>query len=180
MSVRAVLVGLPGAGKTAVGRRLAKILAVPFADSDELVEAETGRTVAELFAERGEPAFRGAECTAVLNALATFDGVVSLGGGALGTAEIRAALAGERVVWLRARLETLIARVGPATTRPLLATDPPARLAALAAEREPLYAAVAGVAVDTDDRTTGQVAAAIAARLHDWEIAAGAGVEAAP
>jgi shikimate kinase len=172
MTVKAVLVGLPGAGKTTTGRRLAKILAVPFADSDDLVETATGRTVAELFAERGEPAFRAAEQAAVADALARFHGVLSLGGGAVGQAGVRDALAaaGVPVVHLTATLATLVERVGDTGHRPLLAGDPAGRLAALAAERGPLYAAVATLAVGTDGRTPSQVAATIAARLHELEV----------
>jgi len=172
MTPKAVLVGLPGTGKTSTGRRLAKILAVPFADSDELVEAAAGRSVAELFATEGESAFRAAERAAVVAALAGFEGVLALGGGAVGTAELRAALSGSAVpvVLLRASAATLLERLGDATSRPLLADDPPARLAALTAEREPLYAEVMTLAVDTDGRTPSQVAATIAARLHELEV----------
>jgi shikimate kinase len=172
VSPKAVLVGLPGTGKTSTGRRLAKILAVPFADSDELVEAAVGRTVAEVFEADGEAAFRAAERAAVVEALAAFDGVLALGGGAVGTAEIRAALlaSGAPVVLLRGTTATLLARIGDGATRPLLAADPAGRLAALAAEREPLYAEVATLAVDTDERTPGQVAATVAARLHELEV----------
>ncbi|HVU93236.1 MAG TPA: shikimate kinase [Jatrophihabitans sp.] len=175
MTPKAVLVGLPGTGKSSTGRRLAKILAVPFADSDELVEATAGRTVAEIFAERGEPAFRAAEQAAVVGALAGFDGVLALGGGAVGTAAVRDALAasGVPVVHLTATLATLADRIGDADHRPLLAGDAAARratLAALAAERAPLYAAVATLAVATDGRTPVQVAATVAARLHELEV----------
>jgi shikimate kinase len=163
-----VLVGLPGAGKSATGRRLAKILAVPFADSDDLVERATGRTVAELFAGSGEAAFRAAEEAAITAALGEFSGVLALGGGALTTPTTRTALRGSGVpvVLLRAALATLGARVGTGQTRPLLAEDPPARLAQLADARAPLYDDVATFAVDTDGRTAAQVAATIAARLH--------------
>lgn len=169
MSPRVVLVGLPGAGKSTTGRRLAKILGVPFADSDDLVEASTGRTVAEIFAADGEPAFRRLEAAAVTEALTGFDGVLALGGGALTTAAVRDAVAGSgvAVVLLRAPLETLASRVGDGRTRPLLADDPAARLAALAEQREPLYRAAATFTADTDNRTPGQVAAQIAARLHE-------------
>jgi shikimate kinase len=168
MSPRVVLVGLPGTGKSSTGRRLAKMLAVDFADSDDLVEARTGRTVAAIFAESGEAAFRAAEAEAVQAALATFDGVLALGGGALTSASTSAAVSASRVpvVQLRAALETLTERVGDARTRPLLAVDPPARLAALATARDAAYRAVATFGVDTDERTAGQVAAQIAARLH--------------
>jgi shikimate kinase len=168
MSPRAVLVGLPGTGKSTTGRRLAKILVVGFADSDELVEAAEGRSVAAIFADSGEPAFRALESQTICTALADFDGVLSLGGGALGAERTRTALktSGVPVVLLRAPLATLADRVGDARTRPLLANDTAGRLAAMAEEREPIYASIATLTVDTDDRTPGQVAAHIAARLH--------------
>jgi shikimate kinase len=171
MSPKAVLIGLPGTGKTTTGRRLAKILAVPFADSDELVEAAAGRTVADFFAESGEAAFRAAESAAVTAALAEFPGVLALGGGALGNADTRAALAdaGVPVVLLRAALGALAARVGDGASRPLLSADPRGRLAALAAERAPTYEEVATFAVETDHNSPAHVAAAIAARLHERE-----------
>jgi shikimate kinase len=169
MTPRVVLVGLPGAGKSTTGRRLAKILAVPFADSDDLVEAADGRTVREIFAESGEPAFRTAECAAITAALAGFDGVLALGGGALTHPDTRAAVAGSGVpvVVLRAALETLGVRIGDGQSRPLLAADPAGRLAQLEVERAPLYAELADLTVDTDGRTPGQIAATVAAKLHD-------------
>jgi shikimate kinase len=172
MTPRVVLVGLPGSGKTSTGRRLAKILAVPFADSDELVETATGRPVTALFAEVGEAGFRAAEQRAVAAALHDFDGVLALGGGAVGSPDTRAALmrSPAPVVQLRARLETLHGRVGSGQTRPLLTSDPQARLRELAAERAPLYDEVATFSVPTDGRTPGQVAATVAARLHELEV----------
>ncbi len=172
MTPKVVLVGLPGTGKSTTGRRLAKILAVPFADTDELVEAATGTPVPALFAEAGEARFRAAEQAAIVQALDDFEGVLALGGGALGSADTRAALAAAAVpvVQLRARLDTLGARVGDGRTRPLLAGDPQGRLAVLAAERGATYAALATMTVDTDGRTPGQVAATIAARLHEQQV----------
>lgn len=167
MSPRVVLVGLPGTGKSTSGRRLAKILVLPFADSDDLVETAEGRSVREIFAELGEPAFRAAEARAIAAALSDFDGVLALGGGALTSAATRGALAasGVPIVLLQATLVTLGKRVGDARTRPLLADDPIARLADLDRERGPLYAEVATMTVDTDGRRAGQVAATVAARL---------------
>lgn len=169
MTPRAVLIGLPGAGKSSTGRRLAKIIKTDFADSDDLVEARDGRTVRRIFAESGEPAFRAVEAAAIASALAEFAGVLSLGGGSLTTPAVREALddSPAPVVLLLAGLDTLGARVGDARTRPLLRDDPAARLAELAAAREPVYRAVATLSVETDGRTPGQVAATIAARLHE-------------
>jgi len=169
MTPKVVLVGLPGSGKSTTGRRLAKILAVPFADSDDLVEHCAGRSVREIFAGSGEAEFRRIEAVAVLAALTQFEGVLALGGGALSAAETRDALAASRipVVSLRAPLATLVLRVGDGHTRPLLAGDPAARLAALAEQREPLYREVATFTVDTEHRTPARVAATIAARLHE-------------
>ena len=170
MSPRVVLVGLPGAGKSTSGRRLAKILCVPFADSDDLVEAAEGRTVREIFAESGEAVFRAAEHAAIAACLiGEFDGVLSLGGGALSYEPTRRAVveSGVNVAVLHAPMPTLLARVGDARTRPLLRDDPPARLAELAAARQPVYDEVATLSVDTDERTPGQVAAHLASRLHE-------------
>lgn len=154
----AVLVGMPGSGKSTVGRRLAARLGVPFADSDDLVVAATGRSVAALFAE-SEARFRAAEATAILDALDGFDGVLALGGGSLLSAAVRSALTTTPVpvVLLRAGLDTLAARVGDAADRPLLVGDPRARLAHLEAERAALYAAAAARVVDTDGRTVDEV-----------------------
>ena len=169
MPPRAVLVGLPGTGKSTTGRRLAKILAVPFTDSDDLVEAAQQMSISAIFADRGEAGFRAAEAVAIAGALAEFGGILSLGGGALTTAATREAIAasGVEVVLLRGSLQTLLARVGDAHSRPLLVSDPQGRLASLAADREPVYAQLATLTVDTDNRTPGQVAAQIAARLHE-------------
>ena len=169
MSPRVILVGLPGTGKSTSGRRLAKVMCVDFADSDELVEAAEGRDVRAIFAESGEGEFRAAEHRAISSCLGGgFDGVLALGGGALTHEPTRTAIAGSGVVVavLRAPLEVLLSRVGDAHTRPLLTADPATRLARLAEERQPLYDSVATLEVDTAARTPGQVAAHIAARLH--------------
>jgi shikimate kinase len=173
VSPKVVLVGLPGAGKSSTGRRLAKILAVPFADSDALIEAREGHSIAELFATRGEPECRRIEAEVVAAAMHDFAGVLSLGGGALTHAGTRAVLADGAVpvVYLRATLDTLAVRVGDGESRPLLAGDPRGRLAELAAARLPVYESVATFAVDTDGKAPGPVAATIAARLHDLEVA---------
>ncbi|HEY3089735.1 MAG TPA: shikimate kinase [Jatrophihabitantaceae bacterium] len=173
MSPRAVLVGLPGTGKTTAGRLLAQRLGVPFADSDELVEARAGRSVREIFDRDGEGAFRTAEAEAIAVALREFDGVLALGGGAILAAATRTALVESdvAVVLLRADLSVLLQRMGPARERPLLAADPPGRLAALAAQREPLYRSVATTVVDAGHGSAAEVAAAIEDALAEpaWQ-----------
>jgi shikimate kinase len=177
MTPKAVLIGLPGSGKSTAGRRLAKILAVEFADSDELIERRCGRAVTAIFASDGEQRFRAVEEQVIVEALGRFDGVLALGGGALGTAGVREALSAcaVPVVLLEAPLSTLRTRVGDGGTRPLLAGDPAARLAALAQEREPAYRRAATVSVDTAGLTPGQVAARVAARLHARAVQARSG-----
>jgi shikimate kinase len=169
MTPRAVLIGLPGTGKTSAGRQLAKRLDVPFADSDDLIEQRAGRSVRAIFEQDGEAGFRQAEAEVIGAALTAFDGVLALGGGAVLAAETREALAASRVpvVWLRAELPTLALRVGRAQDRPLLTGDPVGRLAALAAERQPLYESVATVVVDADQRGPKRVAAAVAGALAE-------------
>jgi shikimate kinase len=167
MSPRVVLVGLPGAGKSTVGAELAKLLAVPFADTDDLVLEMTGRSVPEIFAEDGEGAFREIEAAAIADALLDFDGVLALGGGAVTTDAVREELqsAAVPVALLTAEQAVLLARLAGTGHRPLLSGDTAARLADLAADREPLYAEVATLTVETDFATTGEVAAEIADRL---------------
>jgi shikimate kinase len=167
MAPRAVLIGLPGVGKSTVGRRLARALAVPFADSDDLVERSAGRSVAEIFDRDGEPAFRRLEAAAIGQALTGFDGVLALGGGAVGSSETRQALLDSPapVLLLTANPADLLARIGDTRHRPLLADRPAARLAELAAAREPLYRQLAGVTCDTSGRPIAAVVAELAAML---------------
>lgn len=144
-----------GVGKSTVGLALARRLGWQYLDSDEQVMQHTGRTVAELFAERGEAAFRAEERRALVEAVAT-DGpaVVSVAGGAVLDPGNRHLL-GEAgtVVWLRAAVGTLAARVGTGEGRPLLGDDPAAALALLDEERRPLYAGLADLVVDVDHVT---------------------------
>jgi shikimate kinase len=167
MSPRAVLVGLPGAGKTTSGRRLAGRLHVSFSDSDALIEERAGIPIAEIFSTQGEEAFRALEAEVITDALKSFDGVLSLGGGAVLNADTRAALArsGVPVILLRSSLRTLSRRVGDGRGRPLLAGNPTAALGKLAQAREPLYREVATHVVSTDHRTSSRVSAEIAELL---------------
>jgi shikimate kinase len=162
-----VLVGMPGAGKTTVGRRVAYRLGVDFLDADDAIERRAGRTVREIFSTDGEAAFRAQEATVVAVVFDSFPGVFALGGGALldqGTRTRLRALAtsGTVVALLTASLPVLQQRVGDGTRRPLLAGDVRVRLAALVEERAALFAEVATLTVDTDGLDRQQVAARIA------------------
>ena len=152
-----VLVGAPGAGKTTVGRIAAERLGVGFRDTDVDVEQLAGKSVADVFYDDGEPAFRDLEKRAVAAALAEHEGVLSLGGGAVLDAGTRALLAEQQVVLLQVGLADAARRVGLSRDRPVLALNPRAALHRLMAERAPLYEQVATVRVDTDGKTVQQV-----------------------
>jgi shikimate kinase len=153
-----VLVGAPGAGKTSAGRLLAAALGVEFRDTDSDIEATAGKPIPEIFIDEGEEHFRTLEREAVATALASFDGVLALGGGAILAAENRAALAGHAVVHLSVELPDALKRIGLGTGRPVLAMNPRATLKHLLDQRRPLYTEVATAMVVTDGRTPAQVA----------------------
>jgi len=147
-----VLVGLMGAGKTKIGRRLAARLNLPFFDSDEEIEAAAGEAIEEIFRHRGEAVFRDGERRVIARLLKGPVHVLATGGGAFMDAETRAAIARHGVsVWLRADLDVLLARVSRRSNRPLLKTpDPRAVLAELIERRNPIYAE-ADLAIDSGD-----------------------------
>jgi shikimate kinase len=144
-----VLVGMMGAGKTAIGTALARNLAVPFLDSDDEIVKAASRTIAEIFERDGEPFFRARESQVIGRLLTGAPCVLSTGGGAF-MSEANRSMIRERglSVWLRAELDLLWNRVRHKTTRPLLRTaNPRETLAALYAQRTPVYA-LADIAVD--------------------------------
>jgi len=147
-----VLIGLMGAGKTKIGRRLAARLNLPFSDSDEAIEAAAGETIEEIFANRGEAVFRDGERRVIARLLAGPVHVLATGGGAFMDPATRQIIAARGVsVWLRADLDVLFARVSRRTNRPLLKTpDPRAVLAELIERRYPIYAE-ADVTIDSGD-----------------------------
>ncbi len=135
-----VFCGTAGSGKSTVGTLVAKALGRPFIDTDREVELATGRSVAEVFADEGEAAFRVRERAAVRRALDDErPSVIALGGGALEHDDTYDDVRQETLVWLHAPVATLAARIGASITRPLLAGDPLARLRELAARREARY-----------------------------------------
>jgi shikimate kinase len=146
-----VMVGMMGAGKTAVGRALAARLNAPFLDSDAEIQAAANMSVPEIFARDGEAFFRDKETQVIRRLLKEERGVLSTGGGAFLAAENRAMISRRGVaVWLRADLDVLWNRVRHKDTRPLLRTrDPRATLGALYTARVPLYGE-ADLVVDSD------------------------------
>ena len=160
-----VLVGLPGAGKSKVGRLLAERLCVDHIDTDALVVEREGRPIADIFATDGEAAFRVMETEAVADAL-THDAVVSLGGGAAATPAVRNLLSGRTVVYSDAPHDELVRRTASKNHRPLLAKDPSGTLARLRTEREPHYRAVATIVVESGPGPVDDVVTAIAQQLE--------------
>lgn len=163
---RVVLVGPPGAGKSTIGRKLARELGVELYDTDAGIEKETGRTIPEIFAEDGEPEFRKIEERVVRRAVLAERGVVSLGGGAVLSANTRDLLRGRTVVYLEISVAEGLRRTGASTQRPLLnGADPGAKYRELMRTRRPLYREVATVRVRTDGRSPGRVVRMIMTKL---------------
>ncbi|KUH97810.1 shikimate kinase [Mycolicibacterium acapulense] len=170
MAPRAVLVGLPGSGKSTIGRRLAKALDLSMLDTDAAIEETTGRTIADIFATDGEQEFRRIEEEVIRSALRTHEGVLSLGGGAVTTPGVREALAGHTVIYLEISAAEGVRRTGGSTVRPLLeGGDRGEKFKALMSERVPLYRQVATLRVNTNRRNPGAVVRYIVARLENPE-----------
>jgi shikimate kinase len=172
MAPRAVLIGLPGSGKSTIGRRLAKSLGLSLLDTDAAIEETTGRTIADIFSSDGEQEFRRIEEDVIRAALQSHDGVLSLGGGAVTTAGVRDALAGHTIVYLEISAAEGVRRTGSSpTVRPLLdGGDRNEKFKALMAERVPLYRRVATIRVNTNRRNPGAVVRHIVDRLENRDV----------
>ncbi len=167
-STNLFLVGPMGSGKTTIGRQLAKSLGKTFIDSDHEIEARTGADIPWIFDIEGEAGFRRRE-QAVIDELTRRHGIVlATGGGAVLSAENRRHLAARGIViYLRASIDQQLRRTAKDRNRPLLQTeDPRARLAALLAQREPLYREIANLVVDTDNRSIRSTVNAILKQLR--------------
>lgn len=159
-----VLVGMMGAGKSSVGRALAAKLDRPLLDSDDLVEAQTGRTVRHIFQDDGEAEYRRIESEVLRGILAEpTPSVVAAAGGIVLSADNRAALRASRcqVVWLLADVDVLVQRVRHGGHRPLLDDDPEGTLRRMFDDREALYREVADAIVSVDNRSVNDVAQAV-------------------
>lgn len=176
------MVGPPSSGKSTIGRALAERLGTDFVDVDEVIEARTGKTIGEIFATDGETAFRALETASTLEILTELSegggaiapaasdkslvrSVVSLGGGAVTSADIRAALKPYDVVWLQVGIAAAAERIGLNTARPLLLGNVRGQLIKLMREREPLYAEVATISLTTDHREPAELVASIIEQL---------------
>ena len=167
MAPKAVLVGMPGSGKSTIGRRLAKALELPLLDTDAKIVETTGRTIAEIFVA-GEPEFRRIEEEVVRAALAEHDGIISLGGGAVTSPGVREALAGHTVIYLEISAAEGVRRSTGGVVRPLLAgNDPAQKYRDLMTQRVPLYRRVASMRVNTNRRNPGAVVRHIVSRLEN-------------
>ncbi|GAY18516.1 shikimate kinase [Mycobacterium sp. shizuoka-1] len=168
MAPKAVLIGLPGSGKSTIGRRLAKAMGVAMLDTDAAIEEKTGRTIADIFATDGEPEFRRIEEEVIRDALQTHDGILSLGGGAVTSPGVRDALAGHTVIFLEISAAEGVRRTSGNTVRPLLSgPDHAEKYRALMNQRVPLYRRVATIRVNTNRRNPGAVVRHIITRMEN-------------
>ena len=137
-----VLVGMMGAGKSSIGRRLALRLGIPFVDADVEIEKAAGMTINDIFAVRGETEFRTGEARVILRLLESGPQVLATGGGAFTNPDTRSAIGAKGIsIWLKAEFDVLMKRIRRRHDRPLLKTDDPgATLRKLIEERDPVYA----------------------------------------
>src|SRR5947199_7268427 len=171
-----VLVGMMGAGKSTIGRRLAARLHLPFQDADAEIElAHAGMTIPEIFASHGEPYFRDGETRVIARLLDNGPGVLATGGGAFMRQETRKRIGDKAVsLWLKADADTILKRVKRRADRPLLQTaDPAATIGRLIEERHPVYA-LADITIASRDVLHEKIVEECIAALHAYLRNAGA------
>ncbi|MBC7463364.1 MAG: shikimate kinase [Actinobacteria bacterium] len=167
MAPQFVLIGPPGAGKTSIGRHLARAMKMDFADTDSIIEEEQGKSIAQLFIDDGEPFFRQIEERVCLETLQDFAGVLSLGGGAVLSANVAAAIenCGSNVIFLDVTLAVAAPRIGFNRDRPLLLGNPRQQWQKLMDERRPIYESLATLRIMAGDRSVSEVVNEIVAMV---------------
>jgi shikimate kinase len=174
-----VLVGMMGAGKSSIGRRVALRLGIAFVDADAEIEKAAGMSITDIFAIRGEAEFRAGEARVIARLLEGGPQVLATGGGAFANAETRAAIAAKGIsVWLKADFDVLMKRIRRRHDRPLLKTDDPgATLRRLMEDRDPTYA-LADITVQSrdvlHDKIVDEIVSALADQLGTSDATAGA------
>jgi shikimate kinase len=161
-----ILIGPPGAGKTSVGKALAKKLSLNFLDSDKVVEEKSGKSIPEIFITDGEPAFREMERAVVIDLIENQDGVIALGGGSVMDLEVsKRLLPMANVVFLDVSISNAAPRVGFNRDRPLLLGNPRQQWIALMEKRRSTYEALAKARVSTDNKKPVEVVEEIVKEL---------------
>ena len=154
-----MLIGPPGAGKSSIGKSLAKRMNLNFIDTDELIENRSGKKISDIFLEDGEAGFRALEKESVLEALRQSDSIISLGGGAVLDSETQSVLREmNRVVYLEVSISNAAPRIGFNRDRPLLLGNPRQQWLSLMEHRKPIYESLAKYQVSTDNRKVNEVA----------------------
>jgi len=167
MLKKIVLIGPPGAGKSSIGKALAKELNLDFIDSDSEIEKISHKKISEIFIEDGEPAFRLLEVDVVRKVLADFNGVISLGGGAPISKEIEEVLgnADYPVVFIDVSIAQAATRIGFNKDRPLLLVNPRQQWISLMNDRRPIYEKLASQTISSDNQKPHEVAKQISDKL---------------
>ena len=167
MIKKVVLIGPPGAGKSTIGKALAKEIATEFIDSDSEIERITGKKISDIFVEEGEAVFRKTEVEVVTALLDGFEGVIALGGGAPINTQIQEALTGVEfpVIFIDVSISQAANRIGFNKDRPLLLINPRQQWMNLMSERRPIYEKLASQTVNSDSQKQHEVAKLISEKL---------------
>ena len=167
MIKKVVLIGPPGAGKSTIGKALAKEIATEFIDSDSEIERITGKKISDIFVEEGEAVFRKTEVEIVTALLDGFEGVIALGGGAPINTQIQEALTGVEypVIFIDVSISQAANRIGFNKDRPLLLINPRQQWMNLMSERRPIYEKLASQTVSSDSQKPHEVAKLISEKL---------------